>query len=925
MPALVFAMGLGAPPGSAAEGDDALRRLDPTRDLSLTAPAGRTRIPFPPETAGFIDGGDGPVRIELAGMEVIGGRLDFRLLRQAATSLLERATIAPHPDQRLQVDTRDPTLASVNFRALLRPRLLRCTLDAGAAQDRISYTLVMEDLGDFTGRIRGRHGDWTPLRGHGSRLVAHIVGARTDGALAGLHIERLSIHGGDAPARVLLEDAEFPVGLESAIVHLDFDAQGRLATVAGAMDGTLYGPPDAGELPPWTLHAPAPQWRGGVISATRGFVLESGNQRLLGDALRWDRRTAELFATGRILLTRPGLRLHAEHLGGRGTPQDATRQGPPLERGEAWQVRAWLLGAGRDLRLHARHCRYDPEQAVFEQVEGDGGHGALLALAASRITAYLRDQPATDRKGIERSVAGILATNPRISAGGIPVFWAPLLYRDFVLDYPWSHYRYRYASRQGNSIEALLRYPLPPLLGWHADLTGIARFHERNDHGFGGRARWRKPGRGAGEALWFGLDEEAVRRSKHQVLEHREAHVADFAQRLAFPGGGLYARWTRLPDADAGVPWDERFRADYLEADIEHRPFARRGIAAAWSLALGTLTADIDTRPHPQAPGSERNGAIGLTIPGVQLLGPLHIEAAGEHAWLHAPDDNDRAARQHYRAGFNASHWFDCGIGFESALGLRGNNYEELRLAGEAVDDVHYLVPYADATAKLRLQAHFKEDWTHVITPALGLEWFGKRSGEAPPPVAFDDADDLDEDLRLLTAGLESSLAHKRVVLQLDLETRWLLRDEVRRGEQLVRGELLDAKLQATGHPSSALSIDANATWDGIADQWRAFDATVAATIAKRVTLREKAVWRSRTERWEHEPELLLRGNRYTLGAGVQINDTTTREIDRLEIEVLRRMVDGEIGLGYELGYDVDDERTHSFSFTFSFKPLAPR
>ena len=901
---------------------------DLVRDLRLRAPQGSVQIPFAPQTDGFIDGGTGEVELDMAGLQARGGHLAFRLLRQdGMPTIVEEARFTARPDHRLTLDTRTGLLPGLTIRALCTPRVITWQLVSSSPQA-LHVVVTMSDIGSFSGTLRDQHDDWVPFEGHAGMLSARMVIPVVGQRLGTPRLQSLQLSGDEsAQAAIHLYDRRHPIAVMATTLDGRCDDLGRLLHIQASQDGTVTSP-GGEDSPPWILHAPSPAWSDGIITARAGFVLRSDERLLMGDALRWDQREQELFARGRILFVQPGLRLEADRLGSRANTDQAPSRGderPPLDRGDAWQVRSVLLDSRRQLRLRSDRVAFTPERVDFLGVRGDGGHGSLFAAEARRITAYLRPEP-VDRPGIKRDISGILAVHPRIRVGGVPVLYVPVLYRDFVIDYPWTHYRYIRKSRQGHSLEARIRLGAPPVAGWHPHVEGLLDLHEYNDRGVGGRLVWRHPQHGRGEALYYTMAEERVRRtSGGAAIDHRHAAVVDLEQQLSFPGGGIYGRWTKVPDADAGLPFDERFRHDFLRDDFEQRPLARRGVSTAFSLPFATLSADISRRHHDDLRESDREHAVGLVIPGLRLLGPLHVEAEAQHEQLRHEFRDDRALRQRYRAAASIGHWFSWGGGLDLEAGIRGLQYRRLSLADVVQDDAHALVPYGNAEAQLRLEGLFAGNWRHVITPRIGYHLIGVASGDDLPATAFDDRDRLDADLRLLIAGLRSTLSRQRVLMTLDAESRWLLRDEIFGTDELQRGELLDARLRLSGSPLRFLSLTADARWDGIEDRWSRFDAQARLNIVDRVILRDTATWRVEDERWEHHPGVEIIGNRYALDVGLRLNDTTDHRIDQWEATLSRRMVDGTIGLGYEMSYDEDLERQHRVQFTISFAMWGPR
>jgi hypothetical protein len=159
----------------------------------------------------------------------------------------------------------------------------------------------------------------------------------------------------------------------------------------------------------------------GALVAPRGFVATIGERVLLGDALRFHKEDDDLYATGKIVLVMPGVRLHASRIG----------LHPRAETGEAWDVEAFVDHAGRRITITAEKVTISRLELRFDGVRAIAGHGGLAGLNSSSARVYLREKPATDRQGFERQVEGIELVSSTVRVADVPVFWIPYLYRDF--------------------------------------------------------------------------------------------------------------------------------------------------------------------------------------------------------------------------------------------------------------------------------------------------------------------------------------------------------------------------------------------------------------------------------------------------------------------------------------------------------------
>lgn len=686
-------------------------------------------------------------------------------------------------------------------------------------------------------------------------------------------------------------------------------------------------------LPGWSLQAPRIGLEDGVASARAGFHLHTADGwTLIGDAIRWDTTSGEVFATGNVVLTlpasdgphpSPGLRLEADHLGLVRPPLGAG-EAAIAQRGEAWNVRLYLRLGERLMRLRSRRAVLTRDAIVLHGLSGDGGHGGVLGLAAGRLTIGLRERPAEDRKGFERRVSHVELRHLRPTLAGIPVFYSPWLYRDFTIDYPWTRYVVGDSSRLGPYVRAWTRVDLPPIAGWRPrQLLRLDHYTEAGTP-WGARAVWSHPEHGRGELLYYGFDlsEETIHRDPDRDLGQAHHRLFDAEQQLAWPGGGGYARYTDLPDPDPGHGADGRFRNDYLEDDLAHRPLARRGVSAAMSWPALSLVADAERAPLDGMDRRERRYGLQLMVPDWTLAGPLD---AGLEAHAEGLSDRDRdheVDRLRWRGKLDVQHWFDHGVGLGASAGGEGLAYLDPVLAGAEREDQQRAVPTAEAWIAWQLVGRFGDGLQHRVVPEIGLRLRGEGHGDQLDPFTFDQGDELEEDRRLLAVGLETDLGRSRVLFRLSALTLWGLRDEDlpagrERAEDL--GQHLRAvELDAHGRPIATLSLDARGRWDGDLRAWEAFDGSLTWTAHHRLVLHGRATWRHAVERWQYRPGLQVVGNRYRIG-GEAVFEQDDDRFRSVELVLTRRFVDGDLSIGYELQRDGGgDELEQRVSLSFS-------
>lgn len=642
---------------------------------------------------------------------------------------------------------------------------------------------------------------------------------------------------------------------------------------------------------------PGSRIENGVGIYPNGFVARYADLVLLGDMLRWDIRREDVWAEGRVVLVRPGIRIHAARLGLHLQAQS----------GEAWDVEAWIDGPTGRIPVHAEHVRLDRHSVVFEGVGSRRRHGGILAVGARRLTVRLRETVDPERKDAGRFVRDVALTGPWFALFDVPVFWLPYLYRDLSFDYPWTRLDFGNSSRLGRYIRFELGTGLPEVGGWKTRVIGQADRFTATGTGFGAGLDWRHSIWGQGLAKWYAMEPEHVTDSAGNALGDRHQRVIDAEQRAAFPGGALSARWVELPHPDAGAPL-ERFRTDYLREDLHTRPFARRGITAAWGLPLGTLVADVEQAPRGDAQTSDRDFGLQARLADLRLIGPLH--AIGD-AWLERvrnDQSNSEVTRINAEAGLRALSWFG-GLGVDAGAGARGLLYADGTLGGvEQQDDPWRAAPYADAGVRLRLANRFTGGLFHVITPRVGLEVIGEGYHDALPVYGFvDRRSRLVEDRRYLVTSLDTSVTRGRELFHADVLARWALRDADRRAVDdtgLTRSgstALAQVEAVAVGRPTATFTIDADLLYDARLEQWQYFDTGAKWDALMRASLLYTASYNpvpGLIDRWEHRPGVELRGNRYTLNSDLSMRPGGA-DLDGIAVQLLRRAVDAQVSLTF--------------------------
>jgi len=636
----------------------------------------------------------------------------------------------------------------------------------------------------------------------------------------------------------------------------------------------------------------------GVGIYPNGFVARYDDLVLLGDALRWDIKREDVYAEGRVVLVRPGVRIHAERLGFHLREQS----------GEAWNVHAWIDSPNGRIPIHAEHVRMDRQQLVFGSVSTDRRHGGILAVGARSITVRLNQTIDPTRTDASRFVRDVAMSGPWFSLFNIPVFWFPYLYRDLSFDYPWTRVRFGDSSRLGEYIRFEIGTGLPEIAGVKTRIQGEVDHFNDAGTGFGAGLDWRHVRGGQGLAKWYAIEPEHVTDADGNSLGSHNKHVVDLEHRVMIPGGAISARWVEIPTPEPGEP-TERFRSDYLHEDLATRPFARRGVTAAWGMSLGTLVVDSERAAVGDSLTTDRLFGLQARLADLQIAGPLHLVGDG---WLeHLRDDttDTDVTRITGTAALRALSWFG-GIGTDASVGVRGILYADGTLAGvEQTDNPWQTVPYADAGVRLRFDRRFAGGIFNVITPRVGIEVLGDSHHDTLPAYQFqDDRDQLESDRRYLTTSLDTSVTRGRELFHADVLARWALREQDRDAvddfgtTHTSSSAFAQLEAIATGRPTAKITLDAELLYDARLDDWDYFDTGARWDAFTRASLLYTGSYNpvpGVIDRWEHRPGVELRGNRYTLATTISTRPGGA-DIDGLSMQLDRRAVDAKVSLTFD-------------------------
>ncbi len=654
-----------------------------------------------------------------------------------------------------------------------------------------------------------------------------------------------------------------------------------------------------------------------------GFIVRIGERRLIGDALIFDLKQHDLYATGNVVYAMPGLRLEADRIGLH--LDDRT--------GDAWNVRAEVETPRGPLPISAERVTLSPRLVEFYGVRSGPRHGGMLSLGSRRVRIHLREETKETRTGPARHVEGVTFMGTWVRVAGVPVLWLPALYRDFTIDYPWTRYEFGHSGRLGNFVRGWIGTDLPEFFGTRLGVQGRIDHHTDTGDGYGAEVRWRNAAFGRGLFAWYGMRKETVIDADGDPVDRRQSDVFDAEHRWSRNDGdlttALYARWVTLPDQDPLGPGEtepvpsERFRADYLRDDLEHRPFARRGATGVATMPFGSLAIDTERQPLQTPDSVDRLWGAQLVVPTLQIVGPLHADADG---WIESLDrdaTDDQAVRLTHVTALRAMQWFG-GFGLDGEAGARGLHYGERVEAGiDQDDDIHRYVPFAGSGARLR----FTGRWgtlAHDLVPRIGVELYDRAYGDGLPPVRYPDPrDDLIEDRRYWTAGLATTLRGARELVRIEGVARFALRDQDRVAidddgtVHTAPDDFVELELRAMASPVAVVRLSGDALYDARLDRWIRADSVVSWRAHRHLTLANTTtilpIDGERTDVWQTTPGVIVHGGRYDLEGSASFKPGG-QAVDRWTAELTRRMVDGIIAIGYELVRDdeggIYDQRT---------------
>ncbi len=680
----------------------------------------------------------------------------------------------------------------------------------------------------------------------------------------------------------------------------------------------------------WRLESPGAytDLKDGVWLATHGVVARRDDLYLLADAVRyelpWRNGGDQLWASGHVVLVRPGVRIEASMLGFKRLARD----------GEAWDAVVEVNARGHTIRARAEHLLISPQLLELDHARLDFGYGGILGIACPVMRIALPEKPRA-RTGqdphaeAKAEVDSVTFRHPTVSVLGVPVLWSPVLYRDFRYDEPWSRWMFGSSKRLGDFLHVWVGMNLPVADGWRTRVEARGDDNTRSGDGFGGTFSWEHDAWGSGRVEMFEMPKETVAGGTNDDtnVATRRAQLVDAEHRTDLGAGLLSLRYVEEPAPDPLAPGfpaplgggDERFRADYFSDDLDTRPFARKGGGLAYGFDWGTVVVDSERNPRPEWTQTERWASLRLQSVPLEVAGPLHTTVSAWEEDLHQVWADTSAERFRGDAAIGFLEWAPDGIGVDGSVGARDLRYDQGRILGvDQPGDQERHVGYLSAGVRLRLEDD-GAGWMHVFTPRLGVEVTSPGFGDFLPGYGFGDAGDtLEEDQRYYTLGFETAYTSGPRQLRASVTSRWAMRDQDRVFVDPTTGlaykgstRFADISATAEGQLGRRISVTGLATYDDRPRRFTALNAGLSLVVTDRLSLRDSVALNTSLigqpvappDNIANSPGFTYNAGRYRLDGSLTITPGG-RPIDAYLLQLGRQMVDGELSLSYEIDYN---------------------
>lgn len=649
----------------------------------------------------------------------------------------------------------------------------------------------------------------------------------------------------------------------------------------------------------------------GVFVAPRGVVARIGERQLVADAARYDLQKGDLFVSGHVVYRQPGIRLTAARLGLHLPPGHQDLADLSAVHGDAWDVEAEVSTSTRTFSISAERVTISNSTLIFHGVHLTQGRGGIVSFDVPTVEVTLRQPKPGEAPSDPRAhVEGVTLISPTGKVVGIPVIWFPYLYRDFSYRYPWSRVRFGHTNTLGTYARYWIGSDLPEMGGWHTGLEGRVDTQSRVGWGFGLRPYWDHQTFGKGDAQWYALPDDRGDGSDGTIHHGQKAEVFDAQHQVNLGSGGLYGRFTAVPDSQplgdvAGTPPNYTFLQDYLPERLEHDPFPRQGATGTYTIPGVTTTVDTERRINPTENTTERWFGLQAQMHPLQIAGPLHI---GGDTWfenLHRIYDDTSAVRANSHGYLGVGQWIPGGFGVDADAGAKELRYTDGTITGSDQPDLERWAPFGDAGVKVRLSDTYGAV-THSFVPRVGVELIGDGHGDTLPPYDFGDGrDTFSENERYWVAGFDTGLVSSRTLFHASVLSRWAMREQDRTyvdgtgAEHLSSSELADISGIFDGSPVEPLTLNGSFSFNALSSTWDRFNTSGRLRLSPFVALKESSALVTSTDSWSHTPGIAFYANRYRLDAAMTFRPGGSA-IDSWLIETTRRMVDGDLVIGYQ-------------------------
>lgn len=651
----------------------------------------------------------------------------------------------------------------------------------------------------------------------------------------------------------------------------------------------------------------------GVFIAPRGVVARIGERQLIADAARYDLKEGDLFVTGHVVYRQPGVRLSAARLGLHLPPGHQDLTDFTAVRGDAWEVEAHVSTATQDFTITAERVTFANDRLIFHEVHLTQGHGGIVSFDVPTVEVTLRKPKPSEAASDPRShVEGVALISPTGKVVGIPVIWFPYLYRDFSYRYPWTRVRFGRTDTLGTYARYWIGSGLPEFGGWRTGLDARVDTQSRVGWGYGLRPHWAHEQFGRGDVQWYTLPEDRGNGSDGVLHTGQQATAFDGQHQASLGSGAVYGRYTSVPDSPPtstvpGTPPDYTFLQTYLAERLEHDPFPRQGATGTYTIPGVTTTVDTERRINPYDNTSERWFGVQAQVHPLQLVGPLHL---GGDAWvenLHRIYEDTATVRVNSRAYLGVGQWFPGGFGLDADAGFKDLRYDHGTLNGTDESPSVRYAPFGDAGVKVRLSDTYSAgSITHSFIPRVGIQLIGEGEGNVLPVYDFGDGrDTLSEDEHYWVAGFDTGLVNSRTLFHASVISRFAMREQDRTyinnaGAAVISpSQLVDISGVLDGSPVDPLTVNASFSFNSLSSSWSRLNASGRWRLSPYVALTESSALVTTTDTWSHTPGVAFYAHRYRIDTAITLRPDGP-PIDSWLVEVTRRMVDGDLSIGYE-------------------------